>query len=202
MRCCYALLMSDVRYVALKRTATLREWEVQRSRTRARSSCSGARWGPPAAPSSAELRWVSGRRMTSYLSLSRCSAACLVPAVDVEAEKTQEGKCWRLIAARAAVPVGTQSWSACVSFAPAPAAAAAASPWAESLARPERRCAARPASCMLGDAGGGGAQLETRWDSEARALVEKTDEHRSGAVRKSAFVASQLDWPAIQTEYR
>lgn len=38
--------------------------------------------------------------------------------------------------------------------------------------------------------------------SEARALVEKMDEHRSGAVRKSAFVASQLDWPAIQTDYR
>ncbi|BDA49651.1 probable calcium-dependent protein kinase 17 at N-terminal half [Coccomyxa sp. Obi] len=38
--------------------------------------------------------------------------------------------------------------------------------------------------------------------SETRALVEKMDEHKSGAVRKSAFVASQLDWPAIQTDYR
>lgn len=38
--------------------------------------------------------------------------------------------------------------------------------------------------------------------SETRALVQKMDEHRVGAVRKSAFVASQLDWTAIQTDYR
>lgn len=38
--------------------------------------------------------------------------------------------------------------------------------------------------------------------SEVRALLQHMDEQRSGHVRKSAFLASQLDWPSIQTDYR
>lgn len=38
--------------------------------------------------------------------------------------------------------------------------------------------------------------------SEAHTLLGHMDEQRSGAVKKAAFVASQLDWPTIQTDYR
>ncbi len=38
--------------------------------------------------------------------------------------------------------------------------------------------------------------------SEAHALIGQMDERRSGAVKKSAFLASQLDWQTIQTDYR
>jgi Ca2+-binding EF-hand superfamily protein len=47
------------------------------------------------------------------------------------------------------------------------------------------------------------ASLGFRLDpSEAHALIGQMDELKSGAVNKSTFVASQLDWPAIQSHYR
>lgn len=47
--------------------------------------------------------------------------------------------------------------------------------------------------------GGLGFRLDP---SEIRALLQHMDEQRSGHVRKSAFLASQLDWPSMQTDYR
>jgi hypothetical protein len=47
------------------------------------------------------------------------------------------------------------------------------------------------------------ASLGFRLDpSEMRVLLQHMDEQRSGNVRKSAFLASQLDWPSFQSDYR
>lgn len=39
-------------------------------------------------------------------------------------------------------------------------------------------------------------------DEEMRQLAEHVGAAGPGGVRKSAFVASQLDWPALQSDFR